>query len=72
MEHFSNPDCCVVVPRNPMDSSDSLPAYVVPFVSMLNYLEDKKTLPTPAESFCLKIMDFGNCEFTINVPYNPD
>lgn len=67
MEYFPNPECVSVVVRNSLDQSDSLPVYLVPSVSIVNSLEETKSLTTN-EPVCLKIADFGNCEFATSTP----
>lgn len=65
MEYFSNPECVVVVPRNPQDANESLPAYLVSPISIMNYLTKKTSIQS--EPVHLKIMDFGNCELIITI-----
>lgn len=60
MRYF-DPQCTPVIVKDAQQSASSFPPYVVESVSMVEYLEDEKALNSK-ESFCLKIMDFGNGE----------
>lgn len=62
MDFFGNPECIAVVARKPLDQGDSLPAYLVPSNSLVDYLE-RETNIAAVQPFCLKIVNSGNCEF---------
>ncbi|WEW56754.1 hypothetical protein PRK78_002205 [Emydomyces testavorans] len=51
-----------VIPRDPLDQSQSLPAYVIPFINLVTFL--KFSLGTSARfaPIRVKILDFGNGE----------
>lgn len=63
MDHFSDVECIPVIPCNPEAVSDSFPPYLVTPISIMDYLVGTQAMPSTSESFDLKIIDFGNCEF---------
>lgn len=63
MDHFSDFECIPVIPCNPEGVSDSFPPYLVTPISIMDFLVGTQAMPFTSESFDLKIIDFGNCEF---------
>ena len=66
MDYFASPECIPIIARNPMEQGDSLPLYIVPSISVVDYLRETGTLET-LEPFCVKIIDFGNCKATVTL-----
>ena len=64
LEHFGNPECVTpILAVNPVDQTASLPPYLIPAISMADYLA-KATPPLSFETELplLKILDFGGCK----------
>lgn len=61
MKGLGYPEYTPVIARNPAEQSDSLPAYLVTLVAILNYHFEAES-PVVVEPLCVKIMDLGNCE----------
>ena len=62
--HFGNPDCVTpILAVDPVDQTVSLPPYLVPAISMAEYLvKSKPPLSFETELPLLKILDFGGCK----------
>ena len=63
MDHFSDVECDPVIPCNPDAVSDCFLPYLVTPISIMGFLVGTQAMPFTSESFDLKIIDFGNCEF---------
>jgi hypothetical protein len=60
LEHFSEPECTVVLPINPGKQTASLPPYLVTAMSMADYMVNADP-PLPGIGVpSLKILDFGS------------
>jgi hypothetical protein len=57
-EYFANPEIIPVVPRDTSFPLSSVPPYVVPRVSIADFLQSMKSFPTEP-TMSIKILDFG-------------
>ena len=76
LTHFGNPECVTpILAVDPADQTASLPPYLIPAISMADYLaKAKPPLSLEADPPLLKILDFGGCTllFTNLAPVNAD
>jgi len=62
LHHFGNPECIIVLPEEQPSDPQALPAYLVPPISIAEYLTDQD--PTVDEaSLRGVIMDLGNGQY---------
>ena len=62
LDYFGNPECTIVLPLEQLSHSQAFPAYLVPPISIVEYVTHKD--PTLHEaSLGAKIMDFGNGQY---------
>lgn len=63
LSYFGNPECLMVLPREQPSHPQSLPAYLVPPISVLEYLthEDPTLHEAPLR---VEIMDLGNGQYS--------
>ncbi|OAQ59999.1 protein kinase-like protein [Pochonia chlamydosporia 170] len=57
-EYFANPEIVPVVPRDPAFPLNAVPPYIVPSVSIADFLTRRKAFPA-ASVMSIKILDFG-------------
>ncbi|KAG6920138.1 hypothetical protein DXG01_004904 [Tephrocybe rancida] len=59
LDHFGNPECTIVLPTGQPSHPDALPPYLVPAISIIDYLYENDT-SFPESPMQVEIMDLGS------------